>query len=143
MITEETAKVLKDYFSAQNDVLAVYLYGSYARGTNNALSDVDIAVVIDNIDGGSLLRRTEIAGRISELFKSDNIDVQFLTSATPPPLALSMVKGRLIYGRSDYKRAGTEAEALSKYQDFAPFLALQIKEMEKRLEGGAYANRHP
>ena len=35
---------LKHYFSTRNDVAFVFLFGSYARGTENLQSDVDIAV---------------------------------------------------------------------------------------------------
>jgi len=38
---EET---LKKYFAAQKDVVAVYLFGSYARGNERPGSDVDVAV---------------------------------------------------------------------------------------------------
>lgn len=37
-------EVLKEYFERRNDVLMAFLFGSYAKGKNHGLSDIDIAV---------------------------------------------------------------------------------------------------
>lgn len=39
--------LLKDYF----DVDKVYLFGSYAKGTNNIDSDIDVAIVVNSLEG--------------------------------------------------------------------------------------------
>jgi predicted nucleotidyltransferase len=39
--------LLKDYFPLEN----VYLFGSYAKGTNREDSDIDVAIVVNHIDG--------------------------------------------------------------------------------------------
>ena len=39
--------LLKDHFKLEN----VYLFGSYAKGTYNVDSDIDVAVVVSNIKG--------------------------------------------------------------------------------------------
>jgi predicted nucleotidyltransferase len=40
--------VLKNYFAESQDVVGAYLFGSYARGQASPLSDVAIAVLLDN-----------------------------------------------------------------------------------------------
>lgn len=51
---KKTNKQLKDYitFVANNNphLKKVYLFGSYAKQTNNKHSDIDIALIIDNLD---------------------------------------------------------------------------------------------
>lgn len=42
--------LLKDYFQFEK----VYLFGSYARGTNTEDSDIDVAVVVSNLTGDFL-----------------------------------------------------------------------------------------
>lgn len=37
---------LIEYFTSRSEVLATYLYGSHAEGRANALSDMDIGVLI-------------------------------------------------------------------------------------------------
>jgi uncharacterized protein len=39
--------LLKDHFHFEN----VYLFGSYAKGTNKEDSDIDVAIVVKNIEG--------------------------------------------------------------------------------------------
>lgn len=39
--------LLKDYFQLEN----VYLFGSYAKNTNREDSDIDVAIVVNHVDG--------------------------------------------------------------------------------------------
>ena len=39
--------LLKDHFQFEN----IYLFGSYAKGTNREDSDIDVAVIVDHIEG--------------------------------------------------------------------------------------------
>lgn len=36
---------IKEYFAAKEEIAAVYLFGSFAAGTNAPMSDVDIAIL--------------------------------------------------------------------------------------------------
>ncbi len=65
---------------------SVYLFGSYARGTNREDSDIDVAVVVDKLEGDYLsyapllwkLRR-QIDNRIEPvLFETDKDPAGFL-----------------------------------------------------------------
>jgi len=50
---KRTDKIIKEYVAAASKeypgLLKAYLFGSYARKTNNAASDIDIALVIDDL----------------------------------------------------------------------------------------------
>jgi predicted nucleotidyltransferase len=39
--------LLKDHFQFEN----IYLFGSYAKGTNREDSDIDVAVIVDHVEG--------------------------------------------------------------------------------------------
>ena len=41
---------IKNFFENQGNIVAVYLFGSYADGRERAASDVDLAVLFDNRD---------------------------------------------------------------------------------------------
>lgn len=43
----EYKHLLKDYFQFES----IYLFGSYAKGTNTIDSDIDVAIVVDRYDG--------------------------------------------------------------------------------------------
>ena len=44
-ILEEVAKIYKGTFEGR--ICAIYLYGSYARGTNTDTSDIDIVAIVE------------------------------------------------------------------------------------------------
>jgi predicted nucleotidyltransferase len=50
IIKEKLIHKTKAYFMDQPEVIAVYLYGSYAIGEEDRASDVDIGVLIDSSD---------------------------------------------------------------------------------------------
>ena len=41
-------KILTDFFKLQPEIVAAYLYGSYAKGTSRPQSDIDLAILLDN-----------------------------------------------------------------------------------------------
>ncbi len=64
----EVIKKLKKYkklISDQMDIKELILFGSYAAGTAGTDSDIDVAVVVDNIEGGFLqeIKKTGIVIR--------------------------------------------------------------------------------
>ncbi len=46
----ELAKAYKKVVSEKMPLEAVYLYGSYSKGTNTPDSDIDIAVIVEKLD---------------------------------------------------------------------------------------------
>ena len=40
-------QLLSNYFQFEN----IYLFGSYAKGTNREDSDIDVAIIVDHIEG--------------------------------------------------------------------------------------------
>lgn len=73
---------VKDYFSKKEEVLAVNLFGSYAKGTDNMRSDVDIAILCKytNIPSGyNLIQWQE---DLSELLGKE-VDLVCLNTASP------------------------------------------------------------
>lgn len=142
MINRKQKDAIISYFSADQRVIAVYLYGSLARGSANQLSDIDIAIMLERTDGHTLKLQLDAIGALMQIFHTNDVDVQILTPQTPPALAFRMIKGVSLYCSSLIKKVAIEAQILSRNQDFEPFMRLQIQEMEKRLEGGTYADRY-
>jgi predicted nucleotidyltransferase len=44
---KEYKALLQNFFTIDK----IYLYGSYAKGTNNTHSDIDVAIVVNHLDG--------------------------------------------------------------------------------------------
>lgn len=140
MITIDQRTAAASYFSTQPQVVAVYLYGSHARGSANQLSDIDIAVMLDHVDERTSQLQLDAIGALTGIFQTNDVDVQMLTPQAAPLLALRMIRGTLLYCRSLTKKTVLEAQILSRSQDFEPFMRLQFQEMEKRLKEGTYAS---
>jgi predicted nucleotidyltransferase len=54
------------------EVKKIVLYGSYARETEHADSDIDVAVIVDRIDGDYL----ELSARLFELVREVDVRVE-------------------------------------------------------------------
>lgn len=99
------------------------LFGSSARGTVHAASDVDIAVGLNSgahlhtLDIGALMARLEdAAGR--------PVDLVLLDEA-PPGLAYRVFRdGRTLFSRDDRALSARRARAILEYLDFRPIEGL-------------------
>ncbi len=98
MGTVEMNKAIADYFKTQ-PVLKAWLFGSYARGEQTPLSDVDLLVVYDNEARVSLLKH---AAMICELEKIINRPVDIVEEGTLRPRAAENANQdkKLIYERT-------------------------------------------
>lgn len=140
MITKEQTHTIINYCAAHPQVVAVYLYGSHSRGTANALSDIDIAVMLAKPSDANVDFHLGVIEEMMRIFHTDDVDVQLLSLDTPPALAFRMIQGNLLYCQSVKTKAMIEAQILSRYQDFQPFLAIQFSAMEQRIKDGYYAS---
>jgi predicted nucleotidyltransferase len=73
-------------------VVFAYLFGSAARRELTPLSDVDVAVFLDN-PSGSVRARLEILDSVSRWLRTDRVDLVVLNNA---PVALA---GRILHER--------------------------------------------
>lgn len=118
------------------EILDAYLFGSQARGDAGALSDIDVAVYIDEdlVDPGPYGYDAELITDLMTELGTNAIDVVLLNRA--PPLLYHRVlrDGKLLVTR-DLKSTTTRAGyALSRYFDFLP-------QLKKQADARRYANR--
>lgn len=141
MLTPTQISALQQYFQTREKIVAVYLYGSHGRGTNNRLSDIDLAIMLEQTDSSTSKFHLDLIGIVSQLLQTDNLDVQILSPQTAPAIAISMLKGQLVYCKNVQEKNIITAQILSRYQDFQPFLQVQFEELENRFQKGNYAGR--
>ncbi|MFH1292708.1 MAG: nucleotidyltransferase domain-containing protein [Pseudomonadota bacterium] len=66
-------KNIAAYFSNNNEVIAVYLFGSYAEGKERPLSDIDIGILLDRTDHNAIKEfRNKCILELSRILWSDN-----------------------------------------------------------------------
>ena len=98
MSTQNMINLIADYFKTQ-PVLKAWLFGSYARGEETPVSDVDLLVEYDDNIGVSLLKH---AGMICDLEKILNRPVDLAEDGTLRPRIAESVnrEKKLIYERT-------------------------------------------
>ena len=97
MSTKAMTKIIADYFKTQ-PVLKAWLFGSYARGEQTPLSDVDLLVKYDK-DGISLLKHCAMINDLEELL---DCSVDLIEDGTLLPFAVESANRdrKLIYERT-------------------------------------------
>lgn len=68
----EKVKRYADMVRHTIEVKKIVLYGSYARETEHAGSDIDVAVIVDRIDGDWL----EVSARLFELVREIDVRIE-------------------------------------------------------------------
>ncbi|MCW5853566.1 MAG: nucleotidyltransferase domain-containing protein [Anaerolineae bacterium] len=113
-----------DLFAAEPHVTVAYLFGSYARDQAGALSDVDIAVLLDDSisEADYFEERLRLMGEVTDALKFDDVDVVVLNQA---PLALAyrvLRDGVVLACRDRDRRVQYTARIVSRYLDFKPVI---------------------
>ncbi|MGQ9483235.1 type VII toxin-antitoxin system MntA family adenylyltransferase antitoxin [Chloroflexus sp.] len=110
------------------NVCLVYLFGSQVSGTTGPLSDVDLAVLLTH--GTSMLQAmAKLELRFAVLLDGRRANLIVLNQA-PIELAYAVIaQGTIIYQRSLAERVEYEAEVMSRYGDYLPFLRAQQQDI--------------
>ncbi len=112
-IPEETRRAAKE-ISGLPGVLAVYLFGSYAKGTQRPYSDVDLCIMAENLDAktvGDILMHS--SKRIeTHILDALPLNIQFRVFS----------EGKPLFVNSGEKILEKRLAVMRLYQDFRPRL---------------------
>jgi len=113
---------IADVFSLRSDVMAVYLFGSAARGTARAGSDIDLAVLFDAPPPRALSGpRLALEGELERALGTA-VDLVVLNDA-PVDLRTRVLRdGRLLLERSPSARIAFEVRTRNEAFDLEPVL---------------------
>lgn len=120
---------IKEIF-LRHKVVFAYLFGSQVKGDIGRLSDVDIALYLDEDlnDSKRFNMKLKIMGELSALFKRDDIDIVILNDAYPLLEHRIIKQGEVIFSEDEKKRVDYEVKAVMRYLDFKPFIEKHTKE---------------
>ncbi len=120
------------------EILDAYLFGSQARGDAGALSDIDVAVYIDEsvTNPGPYGYDAELITDLMTELGTNDIDVVLLNRAPPMLYHRVLRAGKLLVTRDLQATTTRAGYALSRYLDFLP-------QMKKQAAARRYANRNP
>lgn len=119
---------LYNYFKNQ-PIELVYLFGSQASGKVKPLSDIDFAVLFsENLtDQERFSHKIKILGDLSEILKTDKIDLVDLQTA-PPFLQFEAIRKRNeVFIRNENKRIDFETKVLFNFFDRQYFVNRHIR----------------
>lgn len=117
-------------------LVLVYLFGSKATNTDNKLSDIDIAVLLEKN------RRYEIKDLILDLiyeftriFKSEKIDILILNKASLAIQYKVISEGKLLFELDKKRKYNYEERTTKLYLDFKKFEEEYYDVMHKQILG--------
>jgi uncharacterized protein len=126
--------------AAEAAVLLVYLFGSRASGQAGPGSDYDLGMLLAR-GADSPAQRARLAHELTVILGGSEVDVVFLNQ-TPPELAFAVIQGRLMYERDLSTRVEYEAQVMSRYCDYLPYLRAQRAEILGGGDHGARVQRY-
>lgn len=118
MNVEKLSEILESVFK-DVDVLFAYLHGSYARGEQTELSDLDIAVFSEEKVG--VKKRARLSRIISEKTGQD-VDIACLRNADIGFQHQVVRDGNLVYSVDEERRKRFEEEVYREYLDIKPLM---------------------
>jgi predicted nucleotidyltransferase len=116
-------------------VIVAYLFGSQARGDAGPLSDVDVAVLLeDNLSPAEALAlRLRLIEAIGRALRVERVDVAPLNDA-PYLLQHRVIRdGHVLYCRDELARVRYEFRVLRDYLDFRYFEDKYLRAVEDRI----------
>jgi hypothetical protein len=127
-------KKLEDYFTAKDEVILAYLFGSVAKGEFNRLSDVDVAVLLDeNLTKQEMFDlELKIIDDIVGILKIDDIDLTIMNLA-PLTLNNNIIKQGYILKSDENKRVHFETYLMSRYLDEKYYRKRHMRESLKKM----------
>ena len=136
MFTEKELGELKELFVKHGVVLA-YLFGSHAKGTARASSDVDIAVLLpyDTPRSKFFDVRLALTNDLMDLLHKNEIDVVVLNEATPLLSYEIVVNGKVLYeDQVLHPKVDFIVRTSKRYADTAHFRKLSLQYLTARIE---------
>lgn len=135
-------KKLKDHLYQKEEIIFAYIYGSVARDQANRLSDIDLAVYIDEDkkpEAGPFGYRSDLITELQPLAGND-IDLIILNDASNL-LAYNVFKeGKLLFNKDPDLRTRVQARTVDKYLDFLPMLKVQEKHLNERIDQNRFGS---
>jgi len=115
---ESLIPLVTDYLKSNPNIIFAYLFGSLAKGKQQPLSDVDIAVYLKK--GADVAEcKLDILGRLIDILQTDEIDLVVLNTVNLP-LVINVLKSKkMIVDKEPFVRHIFESLTMRKYFDFS------------------------
>ncbi|MFA5348933.1 MAG: nucleotidyltransferase domain-containing protein [Candidatus Paceibacterota bacterium] len=120
-------KQIESVSKKRKEIILSYLFGSFAMGTTNRSSDVDIAIYLDSKKVKDLFdARLMLIKEFSQALKKD-VDVVILNTTKPFLKYVIIKEGKLVFQRDEGLKIDFEVKTLNEYFDFKPYMEMYQK----------------
>jgi predicted nucleotidyltransferase len=138
----QSIPLLVEKLRPDRDLVALYLFGSYAEGKQTPVSDIDLAVLLDRGFPAALYfeKKLKLLSTITSALKTDEVDLIILNQA-PPALSYRVLsQGRLLYEEEDGKaqRVSFQVKTFDRYFDFKPVERVLHEGLIRRIKEGRF-----
>jgi predicted nucleotidyltransferase len=137
MMSSPAEQQIASCLKQRSGIVAAYLFGSGARGERSALSDIDVAILWEEVPAESLRVRARL---IEELSRATGItaDVVFLNDGPPALAGRVLREGTLLFCRDDTERIRYEIRALQRDLDTIQLRKLFDQSMSRAIREGRF-----
>lgn len=142
---EKVQDKLQAFFAARPEVRLVYLFGSLVRDRTHKLSDIDIAVLLDEERHRALDEKepygykAALIAKLMGVLRKNEIDLVVLNEA-PPLLAHEVIRtGVVVFCRDERERIAFEVYTKKRYLDTKPLRTIKRRYLYERIEQGKFS----
>ncbi|MBC7334225.1 MAG: nucleotidyltransferase domain-containing protein [Actinobacteria bacterium] len=132
-------KKISNFFAKQEDIVAVYLYGSRAKEKETCKSDLDLAVLFRKplTEYEKILElRVEIQKILGDAFF---VDVREIHSGLSPVFLGEVISSsKVVFCRDEAERIKFEVEAMRAIDDSEQIRRINLYYLKKSLQQGSY-----
>ncbi len=129
-------KILKKRLASERAINFAYLFGSQARKNTGALSDIDIALYLDN-NVDSFLYRLYLTEELMKAAGKEKIDLVLLNNAAPL-LCHQVIKNGVLLKDDKKQRLDFEIRIVMDYLDTEYLRNTQLSYMKKHIKAGTF-----
>ncbi len=121
-LSDEQLNQIVHFIEKQDDVAALFLFGSYGTKYQSYLSDVDFAILPSSIESMDAYREIELLSELQTLGQCEDINLINLFKV-PVTLSIRVLdEGRLLFCRDEIALADFKEYVIRMYCDFEPDL---------------------
>lgn len=126
---------LEDYLENEQEILALYLFGSHSEGLAHVRSDVDLALLLaPEVDRDRYFEyRLRYLSELERFFGKE-LDLIILNQVPPLLQFQVLTRGQLIFDRDSDARAEMEMRMLSRYYFSTRFYDFHFDHLIRRIK---------
>lgn len=109
--------MVKDVLEQDANVVFAYLFGGLARGRVKPLSDVDVAVYLNNIENLSQYK-LDLFDRLTDALGTCEVDLVVLNNASISLVGRILANKQVLVDKEPFRRHAYESVALREFFDF-------------------------